>query len=67
LPPHAAQPPLAAAKEYIMAIDFVVKDLIHKIIAKFIHAYLPEAKKPYLPTHLTNMHTISCGLRVHHK
>ncbi|MDR1575797.1 MAG: DUF4469 domain-containing protein [Treponema sp.] len=30
-----------------MAIDFVVKDLIHKIIAKFIHAYLPGAKKPY--------------------
>ncbi|MDR2434367.1 MAG: DUF4469 domain-containing protein [Treponema sp.] len=30
-----------------MAIDFTVKDLIHKIIAKFIHAYLPDAKKPY--------------------
>ncbi|MDR1576453.1 MAG: hypothetical protein LBS37_10655 [Treponema sp.] len=30
-----------------MAIDFTVKDLIHKIIAKFVHAYLPDAKKPY--------------------
>jgi hypothetical protein len=34
-------------KEYSMAIDFTVKDLIHKIIAKFVHAYLPDAKKPY--------------------
>jgi hypothetical protein len=30
-----------------MAIDFIVKDIMHKITAKFIHAFLPEAKKPY--------------------
>jgi hypothetical protein len=30
-----------------MAVDFEVKDVIHKITAKFIHAFLPEAKKPY--------------------
>jgi hypothetical protein len=30
-----------------MAIDFVVKDIMHKITAKFIHAFLPDAKKPY--------------------
>jgi hypothetical protein len=30
-----------------MALDFTVKDIIHKITAKFVHAYLPEAKKPY--------------------
>jgi hypothetical protein len=30
-----------------MAIDFSVKDVIHKIAVKFIHAFLPEAKKPY--------------------
>jgi hypothetical protein len=30
-----------------MAIDFTVKDVIHKIAVKFIHAFLPEAKKPY--------------------
>jgi hypothetical protein len=30
-----------------MAIDFTVKDIIHKITAKFVHAFLPEAKKPY--------------------
>jgi hypothetical protein len=30
-----------------MAIDFMVKDVIHKIAVKFIHAFLPEAKKPY--------------------
>jgi hypothetical protein len=34
-------------KEAIMALDFLVKDVIHKITAKFIHAYLPDAKKPY--------------------
>jgi hypothetical protein len=26
-----------------MAIDFKVKDVIHRILAKFIHAYLPAA------------------------
>ena len=31
----------------IMAIDFKVKDVMHNIIAKFVHAFLPEAKKPY--------------------
>ncbi|MCL2293947.1 MAG: DUF4469 domain-containing protein [Spirochaetes bacterium] len=30
-----------------MAIDFKVKDVMHNIIAKFVHAFLPEAKKPY--------------------
>jgi hypothetical protein len=30
-----------------VAIDFIVKDVVHKITAKFIHAFLPEAKKPY--------------------
>jgi hypothetical protein len=30
-----------------MALDFTVKDVIHKITAKFIHAFLPDAKKPY--------------------
>jgi len=30
-----------------MALDFAVKDIIHKITAKFMHAYLPDAKKPY--------------------
>ena len=30
-----------------MAIEFQVKDVIHNIIAKFVHTFLPEAKKPY--------------------
>jgi hypothetical protein len=30
-----------------MALDFTVRDVIHKIIAKFAPAYLPDAKKPY--------------------
>jgi hypothetical protein len=30
-----------------MALDFQVKDVIHNIMAKFVHAFLPEAKKPY--------------------
>ena len=30
-----------------MAIEFTVKDVIHNIIAKFVHTFLPEAKKPY--------------------
>jgi hypothetical protein len=30
-----------------MALDFTVKDIIHKITAKFVHAFLPDAKKPY--------------------
>jgi hypothetical protein len=34
-------------KEYLMAIDFTVKDVMHKIIVKFIHAFLPDAKKAY--------------------
>jgi hypothetical protein len=29
-----------------MASDFIVKDVIHKITAKFIHAFLPEAESP---------------------
>jgi hypothetical protein len=27
-------------------MDFVVKDIIHKITARFVPAYLPEVKKP---------------------
>ena len=30
-----------------MAIEFIVKDVIHNIVAKFVHTFLPEAKKPY--------------------
>jgi hypothetical protein len=30
-----------------MALDFKVRDIIHKVTAKFFHAFLPEAKKPY--------------------
>jgi hypothetical protein len=30
-----------------MAIDFTVKDVMHRIVVKFIQAFLPEAKKPY--------------------
>ena len=30
-----------------MPIEFIVKDVIHSITAKFVHAFLPEAKKPY--------------------
>ena len=30
-----------------MALDFTVKDVMHKITAKFVHATLPDAKKPY--------------------
>jgi hypothetical protein len=30
-----------------MAIDFTVKDILHRIQVRFIHAFLPEAKKPY--------------------
>jgi hypothetical protein len=30
-----------------MAIDFDVKDVMHRIAVKFTHAFLPEAKKPY--------------------
>jgi hypothetical protein len=31
----------------MMALDFTVKDVTHKVTAKFVHAFLPEAKKPY--------------------
>ena len=30
-----------------MSLDFAAKDVIHQIVAKFTHAFLPEAKKPY--------------------
>ncbi|MDR2730845.1 MAG: DUF4469 domain-containing protein [Treponema sp.] len=30
-----------------MAIDFTVKDILHRIQVRFIHAFLPEARKPY--------------------
>jgi hypothetical protein len=30
-----------------MALDFSLKDIIHKIIVKFTPAFLPDAKKPY--------------------
>ena len=28
-------------------LDFDSEDIIHKISAKFVHAYLPDSKKPY--------------------
>jgi hypothetical protein len=30
-----------------MALDFTVKDIAHKVMAKFVHTFLPGAKKPY--------------------
>jgi hypothetical protein len=30
-----------------MALDFKVRDVMHNVIARFVHAYLPDAKKPY--------------------
>ncbi|MDR1400364.1 MAG: DUF4469 domain-containing protein [Treponema sp.] len=30
-----------------MALDFSVRDVIHNIIARFVHAFLPDAKKPF--------------------
>ena len=30
-----------------MALDFITKDVIHRIAVKFTHAFLPVAKKPY--------------------
>jgi hypothetical protein len=30
-----------------MAIDFKIKDILHKVIVRFVHAFLPDAKKPY--------------------
>jgi hypothetical protein len=30
-----------------MALDFTGKDITHKVTAKFVHAFLPDAKKPY--------------------
>ena len=30
-----------------MSIDFKVNDIIHRIAARFHHAFLPDAKKPY--------------------
>lgn len=30
-----------------MALDFTVKDIMHRLAVKFITAFLPEAKKPY--------------------
>ncbi|MDR1248795.1 MAG: hypothetical protein LBK63_05775, partial [Treponema sp.] len=30
-----------------MAIDFKLKDVLHKVPAKMTPAYLPDAKKPY--------------------
>jgi hypothetical protein len=37
-----------------MAIDFTVKDVIHKIVVKFIHAFLPEAKNLTTCVHTTS-------------
>jgi len=34
-------------KEFTMSIDFNVKDILHRIQVRFIHAFLPDAKKPY--------------------
>ena len=30
-----------------MAINFAVKDILHRIQVRFVHAFLPEAKKPF--------------------
>jgi hypothetical protein len=30
-----------------MALDFQVKDIMHRVTAKFVHSYLPNAKKKY--------------------
>ncbi|MDR0785484.1 MAG: hypothetical protein LBE74_06325 [Treponema sp.] len=30
-----------------MVIDFTVQDVIHRITTKFMHAFLPDAKKLY--------------------
>jgi len=30
-----------------MALDFTVKDVMHRVVVKFVHAFLPNAKKPY--------------------
>ncbi|MDR3312019.1 MAG: DUF4469 domain-containing protein [Spirochaetaceae bacterium] len=30
-----------------MALDFQTRDVIHNIVARFVHAFLPDAKKPY--------------------
>jgi hypothetical protein len=30
-----------------MALDFTVKDIFHKVVVKFVHAFLPDTKKPY--------------------
>jgi len=30
-----------------MALDFNVKDILHRIQVRFVHAFLPEAKKPF--------------------
>jgi hypothetical protein len=31
-------------KETFMAIDLTVRDIIHKVTAKFVHAFLPDAE-----------------------
>ena len=47
----------------IQAIEFDVKDVTHKIAAKFVPAYLPDAKKPYYlkPAHQQelNIHEVA--------
>jgi hypothetical protein len=40
--PHHVYP-----KGGLMALDFTLKDIIHKITVKFTPAFLPDAKKPY--------------------
>jgi hypothetical protein len=30
-----------------MALDFTVKDIFHKVVVKFVHAFLSDTKKPY--------------------
>jgi hypothetical protein len=30
-----------------MALDFTVKDIFHKVAIRFVHAFLPDTKKPY--------------------
>ncbi|MDR0707022.1 MAG: hypothetical protein LBF60_03980 [Treponema sp.] len=43
-----------------MALDFTAKDVIHKITAKFVHAFLPERGNP--PTRAALSPSVWTGL-----
>jgi hypothetical protein len=47
LPPVCYIFTILLQKEAIMALDFQTRDVIHNIVARFVHAFLPDAKKPY--------------------